>query len=56
MNYELQKDAFQDYEYGKHHSTISSIVLRFEDVVDEPDYWKNRSTISQHRTTMKGSV
>ena len=50
------KNAFQDDEYRKHRSTISGIVLRFEDIGDEFGYWKNRSTILQHRTTMKGSI
>jgi len=39
-----------------HRSTIPSIVLGFEDVFDLPSHCKYRSTIFQHRTTIKGSV
>ena len=43
-----KKDTFEEYEYRMHRSTISSIVLRFEDVFYLPGHWKNRSTILQH--------
>jgi len=31
LSFELQKDTFEEHEYRMHRSTISSIVLRFED-------------------------
>ena len=55
LSFELQKDTFEEHEYKMHCSTISSIVLRFEDFFHLSGHWKYRSRIFQHRTRWKGA-
>jgi hypothetical protein len=48
--------TIQVHKYMNHRTTICSIVLRYEGVLEGWGYWKNRSAMCFHRTTMSRSV